>query len=226
VPLGCGDGNGRGGDYNMNITKAFTGSEVIKPTRFEGNNEEIYASSRNISDAEEVHNLRDFLLNGKGRTERINDKINAVNKKPGSKSKISSRTKYASFLSKWRISVLFICFLSVLSGRSVAAILPNSELSEDEEGITKASVLDHLVSKELYCINICLQSLHSEHQISAKVTDTVTEPSPLLDKGAEKPDVSHDLDLDQTSLEEVVSDYIHLLCTINTRHLKCVILLR
>jgi hypothetical protein len=211
VPLGCGDGNDRGGDYNMGITKAFSGSEVIKPTRFEVSNEVTCASPRNISDAEEVHNLRDFLLNGKGRTERVNDKMNKVNKKPGSKSKISSRTKYAGFLSKWMIPVLFIGFLSVLSGKSFAAILPNSELSEDEESISKASILDHLVSKELYCINICLQSLHSEHQISAKVTDTVTEPSPLLDKGAEKPDVSHDLDLDQTSLEEVVSDYIRLI---------------
>jgi hypothetical protein len=200
----------------MNITKAFSGSEVIKPTRFEVSNEE---SPRNMSDAEEVQNLPDFLLNGKGRTERINDKMNAVNKKPGSKSKISSRTKYAGFLSKWMFPVFFIGLLSVLSGTSFAAILPNSELSEVEEGISKASILDHLVSKELYCINICLQSLHSEHQISEKVTDTVTEPSPLLDKGAERPDVSHDLDLDQTS-QEVVSDYIRLLFTINTRHLN------
>jgi hypothetical protein len=81
-----------------------------------------------------------------------------LDKQHGSKSKISSGTKYASFLSKWRISVLFFCFLFVLSGRSFAAILPNSELSEDEDGISNASILDHLVSKELYCINICYNS--------------------------------------------------------------------
>jgi hypothetical protein len=85
-----------------------------------------------------VLKLFDSLSIGKGRTKKFSH--------VGSQSKMSFGIKYARYFPKWMISLLFICFLSVSSVGSFAAVLPNTELNEDDEGFFKASsVMDHLV---------------------------------------------------------------------------------